>query len=103
MSDKSSETKYTYEQTKEWAERESGDMDDGITFLYIFGAFAFLIIFAGVLLLFVGGTSSEVPLSSVHIETLGSETDATSTEVQTEYDLIADTKKGKNLLKEAKS
>lgn len=100
MSDKSSEPEYTFEQTQQWAEQEPKEFDDGITFLYVLGAFAFLIIFAALLLYFATGEST--PKSNVKIEDLNVETDATSTEVQTEYDLIADAKKDKNTIKAAK-
>lgn len=97
------EFKYTYDQTKEWANKEGSPKEDGITFLYVFGAFAFLLLFAAAILFFVGtGTTEKVPDTTVNIEDLGSETDATTTEVHTEFDLIEDVQKGKNVNKEAK-
>ena len=96
-----SDLKYSYDQTKVWATKENATFEDGVTFLYIFGAFSFLIIFAAVLLFFAGG-STDVKESTVRIDELNSETDATTTEVHAEFDLLDDVKKDKNLLKAAK-
>ncbi len=99
MSD--TDLKYSYDQTKIWANKENATFEDGVTFLYIFGAFSFLIIFAAVLLFFAGG-SADVKESTVRIDELNSETDATTTEVHAEFDLLEDVKKDKNLVKAAK-
>lgn len=96
------EFKYTYDQTKEWANKESPAREDGITFLYVFGAFAFLIIFAALIVFFVGPSAPDSPDKILDIDPVGSETDATSTEVHSEFDLVDDVQKGKNVSKEAK-
>jgi len=95
------EYKYTFDQTKEWAKREDEPLDDGITLLYVFGALAFLFIFAALLIFFVSGPSE--PISTVHISESGSETDVTTSEIHSEFDLLEDTQKKKNNVTEAKS
>lgn len=94
------EYKYTFDQTTEWAKKEEEPLDDGITILYVFGALAFLFIFAALLIFFVSGSSE--PVTTVHITEPDSETDATTSEIQTEFDLLEDTQKKKNNVKEAK-
>jgi len=96
------EFKYTYDQTKEWANTESPVREDGITFLYVFGAFAFLILFAALILFFVSPSTPDQPDTVIEIEDIGSETDATTTEVHSEFDLVSDVQKGKNVTKETK-
>lgn len=97
----SSDLKYTFNETKKWAQAESEPNSSGTTFLYVFGAIAFLFIFAAFLLIFAS-PSQPSPPSSVRIEDIGSETDSASTEVHSEYDLIEDIKKPQNSVKEAK-
>ncbi len=93
--------KYTFDETAKWAKKEDEPLDDGITLLYVFGALAFLFIFAALLLFFVGESSE--PITTVKISELGSETDATTSEIQYEFDLLEDTQKKQNVTKEAKS
>jgi len=95
------EFKYSFDQTTEWAKNDAEPLDDGITLLYVFGALAFLFIFAALLLFFVSGPSE--PVTTVHITEADSETDATTSEIQSEFNLLEDTQKKKNVTKEAKS
>jgi len=95
------EFKYSFDQTTDWARNEAEPLDDGITFLYVFGALAFLFIFAAILLFFVVGSSD--PVSTVHISESASETDVTTSEIESEFNLLEDTQKKKNITKEVKS
>ena len=102
--------KYNYEQTLDWAKREPELKEDGSTFLYVFGGIAFLFIFAAILLFSAKGRGKgkvDEPgdvgeEGEAKIEELGSETDATTSEVAVEFDLVEDVKKGKNVKKAAK-
>lgn len=101
--------KYSYEETVNWAHKEPEPKEDGSTFLYVFGGIAFLFIFAAILLFSTTGRKKtkvdELPPieDGDKIEEIVSETDATTSEVAVEFDLVEDVKKGKGTKKAAKS
>ena len=97
--------KYDYEQTLDWARREPEVKEDGSTFMYVFGGIAFLFIFAAIILFSINGRKTgKIPdgEGDIVIEEIGSETDATTSEVVVEFDLVEDVKTGKNVKKEVK-
>jgi len=101
--------KYSYEETLNWAHKEPELKEDGSTFLYVFGGIAFLFIFAAVLLFSTNGRNKtkidEPPPieDGDKIEEIVSETDATTSEVAVEFDLVEDVKKKKGSKKMAES
>jgi len=90
--------KYSYEETLNWANKEPELKENGTTFLYVFGGIAFLFIFAAILLFSTNGrnktqTKEILPTEDGDkIEEIRSETDATTSEVSVEFDLLEDDK-----------
>jgi hypothetical protein len=101
MSSDSVKLKYSFDETKNWAKTEAKDSEDGISVLYIFGAIALLFFAAAILMYYVSDTPPE---SNVKIDenVEGEETDGSTSEIHSEYDLLEDAPKHKNSLEPAK-
>lgn len=95
--------KYSFAETSEWAKKDNEVIDDGISVLYIFGALAFLIIFTALIMMFSSEKTGEAPVSTVNIsEHIESETDMSTSEIQSEFDLLEDAPKEKRSIEAAK-